>query len=65
MTMPMPIDLTVLQDNLDQAGVDVSAGIGMDADDSDTVYTYDADGTPIPLPPAADPIIEAFFAEVR
>jgi hypothetical protein len=57
-----PLDLVPLEDNLAQAGFDVSNGIGTDALYSMVIYTYDESGQHVALPPAAQPIVESFFA---
>ena len=52
-----------LQDELASAGIDVSAGIGTEASgEVKTVSTYDANGTAIDLPEAAQAVVDAHTA---
>lgn len=52
-----------LQDELASAGVDVSAGIGTEASGAvKTISTYDANGTPVDLPDAAQTVVDAHIA---
>ena len=49
-----------LQDELASAGIDVAAGIGTEADGAIlTVSTYDANGTAVDLPEAAQTVVDA------
>jgi hypothetical protein len=52
-----------LQDEMAAAGIDVSAGIGTEADGAVlTVSTYDANGTAVDLPEAAQTVVDAHTA---
>jgi len=52
-----------LQDELASAGIDVSAGIGTEADGAVlTVSTYDANGTAVDLPESAQTVVNAHTA---
>lgn len=59
------MDLVPLEAQLAAAGYDVLNGIGMSSHDADTVHTYDADGQPLDLPAAAQPMIAQYIADWR
>ena len=62
-TASKPINAAQLQDEMAAAGIDVSAGIGTEADGAVlTVSTYDANGTAVDLPEAAQTIVDAHTA---
>jgi hypothetical protein len=59
------LDLGVLGKELVAASVAVN-GLGLSGTDTDAeVFTYDADGVPIELPPEAVPVVEAHTAPPR
>ena len=59
-TASKPINAAQLQDEMAAAGIDVSAGIGTEADGAVlTVSTYDANGTAVDLPEAAQTVVDA------
>jgi hypothetical protein len=59
------INGTQLQGELASAGIDVAAGIGTEADGAIlTVSTYDANGTAVDLPEAAQVVVDAHDAVV-
>lgn len=60
-----PINGTQLEDELSAAGIDVSAGIGTEADGAVlTVSTYDETGVAVDLPESAQAIVNAHVAAV-
>ena len=62
-TASKPINAAQLQDEMAAAGIDVSAGIGTEADGAVlTVSTYDANGTAVDLPEAAQTVVNAHTA---
>lgn len=58
------VDLPLLADELAAAGVVVPA-LGTLDNTRETVHTYDEDGLPIALPPAAEPVVAAHVAPPR
>lgn len=66
MIVTKPIDLGLLEHELAAGGVVVSAlGTFVDQNDATNLHTYDGDGMPADLPPAAVPIVDAHVAPPR